>query len=98
MGDVVFSDGIHQRIISLRKTSGLLIPENTNNNVVDTLTDSERQSLSDEMSMILRNIDSDENFIKIYFPENAVFKESKGGGYKISEDRTPIPPRNERFG
>ncbi len=75
-------------------------PGNGSNDLVDTLTTSERQTLSDDMKHMLERItDNDEN-IKTYFPENSKFVEeesnskyeSKGNGFYSN------PPKNERFG
>lgn len=77
-------------------------PGNSSNDLIETLTTSERQLLSDDMKNMLERIaDNDEN-IKTYFPENSKFVEeedeadnkyeNKGNGFYSN------PPKNERFG
>lgn len=76
-------------------------PGNSANDLIDTLTTSERNTLSIDMKNMLERIaDNDEN-IKTYFPENSKFVEdekaenkyeNKGNGFYSN------PPKNERFG
>lgn len=76
-------------------------PGNSSNDLIDTLTTSERNTLSIDMKNMLERIaDNDEN-IKTYFPENSKFVEdekaenkyeNKGNGFYSN------PPKNERFG
>jgi len=76
-------------------------PGNSSNDLIDTLTTSDRNTLSTDMKNMLERIaDNDEN-IKTYFPENSKFVEdekaenkyeNKGNGFYSN------PPKNERFG
>lgn len=74
-------------------------PGNSSNDLIDTLTTSERQTLSDDMKNMLERIEDNDENIKTYFPENAKFVEeednkyeNKGNGFYSN------PPKNERFG
>jgi len=74
-------------------------PGNSSNNLADTLTELEKQQLSDDMKNMLERIDDNEVNIKIYFPENPKFKEkdnneNRYGTYKIM----PVPPVKLNFG
>jgi hypothetical protein len=77
-------------------------PGNSNNDVIDTLTSSERNQLSNKMENIIRNIESNEDNLKIYFPKNDDYKEdnSSGNGYGLKGNniKPSIPPNNQRFG
>lgn len=76
-------------------------PGNGSNDLIDTLTVSERQTLSDDMKNMLERIEDNEENIKTYFPENPKFieeeesdnkYENKGNGFYST------PPKTERFG
>lgn len=77
-------------------------PGNGSNDLIDTLTTSERQILSDDMKNMLDRIEDNDENIKTYFPENSKFVEegeeannkyeNKGNGFYSN------PPKNERFG
>lgn|SRR5690606_7657906 len=76
-------------------------PGNSSNDLIDTLTTSERQTLSDDMKNMLERIEDNDENIKTYFPENSKFVEeeeidnkyeNKGNGFYSN------PPKNERFG
>lgn len=77
-------------------------PGNGSNDLIDTLTTSERQTLSDDMKNMLERIEDNNENIKTYFPENLKFVEeeeetdnkyeNKGNGFYSN------PPKNERFG
>jgi len=74
-------------------------PGNNSNDLIDTLTTSERQVFSDDMEHIINRIDDNDDNIKTYFPENEKFIDhdddtygDKGAGLYST------PPRNERFG
>ena len=77
-------------------------PENSNNNVLDTLDNYQRESLKSSMSLIINNIETNEDNIKIYFPKNSDFIKEKSaiGGYgiKTATVGASIPPKNQRFG
>lgn len=83
-------------------TFSLKDPGNSNNNVVETLESYERQLLSDKLNSILKNIESNEDNLKIYFPENSKYIEDtpreSGYGWKDSSTKTSTPPNNQRFG
>lgn len=75
-------------------------PGNSSNDLIDTLTTSERQNFSNDMDNIINRIEDNDENIKTYFPENEKFIEEdnddtygdKGAGL------FSIPPKNERFG
>lgn len=76
-------------------------PGNSSNDLIETLTTSERQILSDDMKNMLERIEDNDENIKTYFPENSKFVEeeeidnkyeNKGNGFYSN------PPKNERFG
>ena len=76
-------------------------PGNSGNNVIDTLESYERQALSDKMDRIIKNIESNEDNIKMYFPTNKDFEEKvsqEGYGIKTAIASASIPPDNTRFG
>ncbi|GET47006.1 nucleotidyltransferase [Capnocytophaga felis] len=72
-------------------------PGNSANNLVDTLTDNEKQQLSYDMKNMLNRIEENEENIKIYFPENLKFKEDNKNKYNTSSGM-PIPPPKLNFG
>ena len=45
-------------------------PGNSGNNLIDTLTNSEREQLSRDIKNMLERIDEDEDYLEYYFPEN----------------------------
>jgi hypothetical protein len=76
-------------------------PGNSSNDLIDSLTESERETLSYDMKIMLERIEDNDENIKTYFPENAKFVEevktdnkyeNKGNGFYSA------PPKNERFG
>lgn len=74
---------------------------NSSNDLADTLTDSEKRTLSSDMKNILDRIEENDENIKTYFPENAKFKEDKKEENKYQGKGSgffTIPPKNERFG
>ena len=76
-------------------------PGNSSNNVIDTLESYERQALSDKMDRIIKNIESNEDNIKMYFPTNKDYEEKssqEGYGMKTASVSASIPPNNTRFG
>lgn len=79
----------------------LIDPGNSNNNVIETLTEHEREQFSNEMKRIIENIEDDENDIKIYFPMNEEFEEDNSenryGVKEGSASLASIPP-DTRFG
>jgi hypothetical protein len=48
-------------------------PANSNNVVSDTMTDSEKENLANDMEMMLDRIEEDEENLKVYFPVNDEF-------------------------
>ncbi len=76
-------------------------PGNSNNNVMDTLDEYERESLSNDMKNIIDNIESFEDNIKTYFPLNKDFENklnnSNGYGLKRGIAGISTPPKT-RFG
>ena len=77
-------------------------PGNTNNNVADTLEGWEKENLSNKMSNIIHNIESNSDYIKDYFPINEDFEEDGNKnhyGLKDASVVTPsIPSKNQQFG
>lgn len=74
----------------------LIDPGNSSNDLTETLTDSEKKQLSDDMKNILIRIEENEENIKLYFPENPKFKEDKNK-YNTNNNKT-IPPSKLNFG
>ncbi len=76
-------------------------PGNSNNNVLDTLDDWERENLSNKIENIINNIENNEDNIKSYFPCNKDFEEEKnnnnGYGLKGGAIGVSKPPKT-RFG
>jgi len=76
-------------------------PGNSSNDLIDSLTEYEREMLSYDMKNMLERIEDNAENIKTYFPENEKFieedieenkYENKGSGFYST------PPKNERFG
>lgn len=57
-------------------------PGNSSNDLADTLTDSEKQYLADDMKNMLDRIEENDENIKIYFPENPKFAEEETANKK----------------
>ncbi|WP_348825507.1 nucleotidyltransferase [Flavobacterium aestuarii] len=84
-----------------KDTFTLKDPGNSSNDLIDSLTEYEREILSYDMKNMLERIEDNDENIKTYFPENAKFVEeeksdnkygNKGNGFYTN------PPKNERFG
>lgn len=76
-------------------------PGNGSNDLADTLTESEKQALSDDMKNMLNRIEENDQNIKTYFPENAKFKEDddKGNSNRYQTNGgMPVPPPKVNFG
>lgn len=76
-------------------------PGNSSNDLIDTLTTSERQTLSDDMKNMLDRIEDNDENIKTYFPENSKFVEEEESDNKYENKGNGLysnPPKNERFG
>lgn len=76
-------------------------PGNSSNDLIDTLTTSERQTLSDDMKNMLERIEDNDENIKTYFPENSKFVEEEESDNKYENKGNGFysnPPKNERFG
>ena len=69
-------------------------PGNSGNNLIDTLTNSEREQLSRDIKNMLERIDEDEDYLKDYFPENPKFKNKEDN----NKTKMPLPPPNLNFG
>lgn len=69
-------------------------PGNSGNNLMDTLTNSEREQLSRDIKNMLERIDEDECFLEYYFPENPKFKNKEDD----NKTKMPLPPPNLNFG
>lgn len=74
-------------------------PGNSSNDLADTLTDSEKQQLANDMKNMLDRIEESDENIKTYFPENSKFKEEDKNKNKYSTNGTmPVPPPKLNFG
>lgn len=83
------------------KTVSLPDPGNSSNDVADTLTDSDKAILSDDMKYMIERIEEDSDTIKSYYPVNSDHpcedETDKKNGYGQKEDKPSIPPPT-RFG
>jgi len=74
-------------------------PGNSNNDVMDSISEDDRKYLSDKMELIVRRIEENENNIDSYFPINEEFGEDEESyGIKGSTIAISTPSNNERFG
>lgn len=75
-------------------------PGNSSNDLADTLTDSEKQQLANDMKNMLDRIEENDENIKIYFPENSKFKEEedKNKNKYGTNGGMPVPPPKLNFG
>lgn len=77
-------------------------PGNSNNDVIETLSEWERSSLSNRMSTMLKRIDDNDENIKSYFPVNDKYQQkqvaSNSFGIKSASITPSIPSDNQRFG
>ncbi|MFH7010396.1 nucleotidyltransferase [Flavobacterium sp. FlaQc-52] len=76
-------------------------PGNSSNDLIDSLTESERETLSYDMKNMLERIEDNDENIKTYFPENAKFLEEEKADNKYENKGNGFysaPPKNERFG
>ncbi len=74
-------------------------PGNSSNDLADTLTDSEKQQLANDMKNMLDRIEENDENIKIYFPENSKFKEEdKNKNQYGTNGGMPVPPSKLNFG
>ena len=76
-------------------------PGNSSNDLIDSLTESERETLSYDMKNMLERIEDNDENIKTYFPENAKFVEEEKADNKYENKGNGFysaPPKNERFG
>ena len=69
-------------------------PGNSGNNLIDTLTNSEREQLSRDIKNMLERIDQEEDHLKYYFPENPKLKTKEDN----NKTKMPFPPPNLNFG
>jgi hypothetical protein len=81
------------------ETFTLKDPGNSSNDLVDTLTDTEKQNLSNDMKNMLDRIEENEENIRTYFPENTKFQEEddKNNRYQTNGGM-PVPPPKINFG
>lgn len=82
------------------KNASLPDPGNSSNDVADTLSDFEKNSLSDDMKFMIESIESNSDFIKTYFRVNEKFpceSEVENNKYGIKQDKVSVPPIT-RFG
>lgn len=82
-----------------KETFTLKDPGNSSNDLADTLTDTEKQNLSNDMKNMLDRIEENEENIRTYFPENIKFKEEddKNNRYQTNGGM-PVPPPKINFG
>ncbi len=82
-----------------KETFTLKDPGNSSNDLADTLTDTEKQNLSNDMKNMLDRIEENEENIRTYFPENTKFKEedNKNNRYQTNGGM-PVPPPKINFG
>lgn len=80
----------------------LIDPGNTSNDIIKTMNQNDRDSLSRKFNNIIERIEENSNNIKTYFPINMEYEEdtSSDATYGIKgEDITPsIPSNTQRFG
>lgn len=65
-------------------------PGNTNNEVANTLTDYEKQSLSSDFAYLIERIDESSDLIKLYFPINEKFPPEET--YDSTGNSRSVPP------
>ncbi|WP_315823500.1 hypothetical protein [Paraflavitalea speifideaquila] len=74
-------------------------PGNSNNDVADTLTDSDKSELSQDMKYMVENIEANSDSIKLYFIPNSEFpcEEEKSLDNRYGEKAIgiSIPPQND---
>lgn len=76
-------------------------PGNSNNDVADTLNDTEKNNLSNKMSNMIDNIEYDSDNIKAYFPVNEDFEDESEDKYGLKDSSIvapSIPPKSQQFG
>lgn len=76
-------------------------PGNSNNDVGDTLNDTEKNNLSNKMSNMIDNIEYDSDNIKTYFPINEDFEDESEDKYGLKDSSIiapSIPPKSQQFG
>lgn len=81
------------------KTVTLTDPGNSGNNVSDTLTETEKSNLSDDMKFMIERIEDNSENIKIYFiiNENYPCEAKEEDKYGVKRDGVSVPP-TKRFG
>lgn len=81
------------------KTIALPDPGNSGNNVADTLTASEKSTVSDDMKYMIEQIEANSDNIKFYFKTNEKHpcEEKDGDKYKVKKEGVSVPPPT-RFG
>lgn len=74
-------------------------PGNSSNDLADTLTDTEKQQLANDIENMLDRIEENDENIKIYFPENPKFKEEDTNKNRYGTNGSmPMPPPKLNFG
>ena len=77
----------------------LIDPGNSNNNVLSSMTATQRRVLSDTMKLIVNNVECDSNSIAIYFPINKKYQKRENVyGSKAGSQGPSYPPPGQRFG
>jgi hypothetical protein len=83
------------------KTVSLPDPGNSSNDVADTLTDSEKTNISDDMKWMLERIEENSDSIKNYYPINDKFppeEDKSDNSYKKKDGSGISVPPPVRFG
>ncbi|GGZ56488.1 SMODS domain-containing nucleotidyltransferase [Mesonia mobilis] len=76
-------------------------PGNSNNNVADTLDESDKEYFAERMINILNRVEDDSENLKFYFPLNKDFEEDEvENKYNVKQSsyKNSVPPTNQRFG
>lgn len=73
-------------------------PGNSSNNLMDTLENFERTTLSNEMKNMLERIEANDENIKVYFPENEKFVEEESNSYGSKSGSLYSVPPKTNFG
>jgi len=73
-------------------------PGNSSNNLMDTLENFEKTTLSNEMKNMLERIEDNDENIKVYFPENEKFVEEESNSYGSKSGSLYSVPPKTNFG
>lgn len=83
----------------------LIDPGNSNNDLIDSLEQWQKQNLADKMKNMIERIEDNSENLKTYFPKNKKIEEDKNNSsednsYRLKEDTAgiSIPKKGQRFG